>query len=255
MPDAKRQSVAARALRLLDLTDLSDNCRAVAIDALCRRAITPHGTVAAVCIWPRFVTQAARILLGTNVRIATVINFPDGSDDIDRAVDDCRETLRDGADEIDLVMPYRDFLAGRIGVAADLIRAVADEMPSGRILKVILETGALKTPDKIAEASALAIAAGANFLKTSTGKIAVSATLEAAKIMLDVLKSHGRAVGFKAAGGIRHVADAQAYLDLADQIMGNDWANSHTFRFGASSLLEALLACLEGRRGDAESTY
>jgi deoxyribose-phosphate aldolase len=255
MPDREQQAIAARALPLLDLTDLSDNCRAIAVDALCRRAVTPHGTVAAICIWPRFVPDAVRRLAGTGIKIATVVNFPHGEDELERAVSDCRETLRDGADEIDLVMPYQAFLAGNISAAGDLIGAVADEIPHGKTLKVILETGALKTPDKIAAASELAIAKGANFLKTSTGKIAVSATPEAAQTMLSVIQKHGRTVGFKAAGGIRQIADAQAYLELADRMMGAAWVNARHFRLGASGLLDALLARLDGRTDRTEGQY
>jgi deoxyribose-phosphate aldolase len=255
MRNEEQRNVAARALPLIDLTDLTDTCRPTAIDALCQRAMTPFGPVAAICIWPRFVTHAVRALVGTNIKIATVINFPHGGDDIERAVSDCRETVRDGATEIDLVMPYRAFLAGRIGVAGDLIRAVADEVPAGKCLKVILETGALKGPEKIAEASQLAIASGANFLKTSTGKIAVSATLEAATIMLNVIRKQDREIGLKAAGGIRQVADAGGYLELCDQIMGRDWANPAHFRFGASALLDTVLACLAGQENQPAGRY
>jgi deoxyribose-phosphate aldolase len=255
MPDREQRAIAARILPLLDLTELSDNCRAVAIDELCRRAVTPYGSVAAICIWPRFVSDAVRSLAGTGIKIATVINFPHGEDELERAVSDCRETVRDGADEIDLVIPYRAFLAGNPRGAGDLIRAVADETRDDKILKVILETGALKTPDKIAAASELAIASGAHFLKTSTGKIAVSATLEAAEIMLNVIQKHGGTVGFKAAGGIRQVSDAQAYLELSDRMMGPAWADARHFRFGASGLLDALRGCLDGRTNETESRY
>jgi deoxyribose-phosphate aldolase len=251
MFDAAQRETAARPLQLLDLTDLSDNCRSVDIDTLCRRAKTLYGPVAAVCTWPRFVAQAKRQLDSSGVRIATVINFPDGGEDLERAVSDTRETLRDGADEIDLVMPYRAFLAGNVGIVGDLIRAVADEIPPGSWLKVILETGTLKTKEHIAEASRLAIAAGAHFLKTSTGKTKVSATPEAARVMLDVIHKENPTVGFKASGGIRTIADAQRYLDLADKRMGADWVNVRHFRIGASSLLEVLLECLEQKSSGA----
>jgi deoxyribose-phosphate aldolase len=255
MPDREQRTIAARTLPLLDLTDLSDNCRAVAVDALCRRAVTPHGSVAAVCIWPRYVSDAVRSLAGTGIKIATVINFPHGEDELERAVSDCRETVRDGADEIDLVMPYRAFLAGNTKGPGDLIRAVADEIRDDKILKVILETGALETPDKIAAASELAIASGAHFLKTSTGKFPVSATLAAARIMLDVIQKHGGSIGFKAAGGIRQISDAQAYLELSDHMMGAAWADARHFRFGASGLLETVLARLDGRTNETESRH
>jgi deoxyribose-phosphate aldolase len=241
LPDAKRT------LALIDLTDLTDDCREGAIDSLCRRSVTKFGAVAAVCIWPHFVGQAARLLAGTGVRIATVLNFPSGGEDIERAVADCRETLRDGADEIDLVMPYRAFLAGDARLAGEMIEAVAAEITGVQTLKVILETGVIADPQLIARASALAIERGAHFLKTSTGKTPVSATPQAAQIMLEAIKASGRPVGFKASGGIRTPEQAAVYLDLADRIMGRDWAKPRTFRFGASQLLDPLIGLLEGQ--------
>ncbi len=238
---------AKRILALIDLTDLSDDCRAGAIDSLCRRGVTKFGAVAAVCVWPHFVGHAARLLAGTGVRIATVLNFPSGGEDIERAITDCRETLRDGADEIDLVMPYRAFLAGDAGLAGAMIEAVAEEIGDTKILKVILETGVIADPALIAKASALAIERGADFLKTSTGKTPVSATPKAAQIMLEAIKTSGRPVGFKASGGIRTPEQAAVYLDLADRIMGRDWARPATFRFGASQLLEPLIGRFESQ--------
>lgn len=238
-------AAAMRALHLLDLTDLADTCREAAVDDLCTRAATPHGPVAAICTWPRFVAQARKRLAGSPVKIATVINFPDGGDAIERAINDAREALRDGADEIDLVLPWRAFLAGDAATAREMIAAVADETGPDHLLKVILETGALGTPEAIAGASRLAIAAGANFIKTSTGKFAVSATPQAAAIMLEEIRACARPVGFKAAGGVRTLAEANIYLALADRIMGPHWATPTTFRLGASSLLDALLADID----------
>lgn len=248
-------SFARRCIGLLDLTDLSDTCTSAAITALCQRAVTPHGPVAAICIWPHYVGEAKKRLHGTGVKIATVVNFPKGGDNIDRAVDDTREALRDGADEIDLVMPYRAFMAGDVAVARDMIVAVGEALPAAARLKVILETGALGDESLIARASELALSAGAHFIKTSTGKIAVSATPEAARIMLMALKTSGKNAGFKAAGGIRTLEDAHCYLALADSIMGTGWADSSHFRIGASGLLDALLATLAGGTTHAQGGY
>lgn len=239
-------ATARRALACLDLTDLADNCSEGAIFALCKRARTRHGPVAAICIWPRFVGDAARLLAESGIKIATVINFPQGGDNIERAIADTHEALRDGADEIDLVMPYHAFLRGDAEGASQMIAAVAAELSEQHVLKVILETGALGSGDNIAAASRLAIAAGADFLKTSTGKIATSATPEAAEIMLAQIKASEQAVGFKASGGVRSVADAALYLGLADRAMGAGWAGPETFRLGASALLDALLAAIDG---------
>lgn len=243
-PDATN---ARRALRCLDLTDLTETCSEHAIEALCAKALASPGPVAAVCVWPQFVANARDALRGSTVRIATVVNFPAGGEDVDRIVDDTAEALGDGADEIDLVLPYGAVRRGDIDAANEMVAAVRDVVDKGRLLKVILETGELRDPKLIETASRLAIEAGADFIKTSTGKSPISATPEAVEIMLNVIKASGRPVGLKPAGGIRTVADAALYLGLADRIMGADWAKPATFRIGASSVYDALVAAIEGR--------
>jgi deoxyribose-phosphate aldolase len=181
------------------------------------------------------------------VRIATVINFPAGGEDVGRVTDDVQEALADGANEIDLVLPYNAVRRGELALAAEMVEAVREMTDQGRLLKVILETGELREPFLIETASYLAIEAGADFIKTSTGKTPVSATPEAAEIMLKAIKASSRLVGVKPSGGIRTVADAKIYLDLADRIMGEGWATPKTFRIGASSLYEALIAAIERR--------
>lgn len=238
------RTVAARALALLDLTNLGDPCTEADVEALCARAVGPHGRVAAVCVWPRFVALCRERLEGTAVAIAAVANFPDGSADIDRAVAETRGIVAAGADEVDVVLPYADWLAGKQGLAGDLVAACKEACGHDAHLKVILETGRLGGAETIAAASRDAIAAGADFIKTSTGKIEVSATPEAAEAMLSVIHESPRPVGFKAAGGIRTLADAETYLAIADRILGPDWATPKTFRFGASGLLDDLLAHL-----------
>jgi deoxyribose-phosphate aldolase len=238
MTDSDMGAVARRALPLLDLTDLGETCTETKIDALCRDA--KAGPVAAICVWPRFVTQGARALSGTGIRTATVINFPEGGEDCARATDDTAEALRDGADEIDLVLPYRALMRGDAALARDMVEAVRDVCGSAT-LKVILETGELGNPERIQVASRLALEAGADFLKTSTGKSPVSATPEAAEAMLTEIRASGRPAGLKVSGGLRSVADAATYLALADRIMGPDWATPKTFRLGASSLYGALV--------------
>ena len=239
-PDAA--AVARRALPLLDLTDLTETCTEPKIDALCRDALS--GGVAAICVWPHFVAQGARALKGSGIRVATVINFPAGGEDCARATDDTAEALRDGADEIDLVLPYRAFLHGDAETARDMVEAVRDTCGAA-ILKVILETGELADPDVIRRASRLALEAGADFLKTSTGKSPVSATPEAAEAMLIEIQASARPAGLKISGGLRSVADAATYLALADRIMGPDWVGPKTFRLGASSLFGALMQARE----------
>ena len=239
------RATALRALACLDLTDLADSTSQEEATRLIARGQTAYGPVAAICIWPAFVSGAAQRLRGSKIRLATVINFPAGGEDIERAVEDARQALRDGANEIDLVMPWRALLAGDPALPRAMIEAVAQCLPSGHRLKVIIESGELKDPAFIDAASRIAIEAGAHFIKTSTGKTPISATPAAARVMLNAIKDMGKPVGFKASGGVRTLADAQVYLDLADEIMGPDWATPETFRFGASGLLDALLAALQ----------
>ncbi|MEE1655633.1 deoxyribose-phosphate aldolase [Microvirga sp. CF3062] len=241
--------IALRALRSLDLTDLTDTCTDQAIDALCKKALDPRGPVAAVCVWPQFVKRSQENLKGSSVRIATVVNFPAGGEDVSRVVDDTQEALSDGANEIDLVLPYEAVRRGDLAAATEMVEAVRELIDGDRLLKVILETGELKDANLIETASRIAIDAGADFIKTSTGKTPVSATPEAAEIMLNAIKALGKPVGLKPSGGIRTVADAKIYLDLAERIMGQGWATPRTFRIGASSVYDALIAASEGREG------
>lgn len=238
-------ALARRALGLLDLTDLASGATEAGIVALCAKAVAPEGHVAAVCVWPQFVGVARRVLKDGDVRIATVVNFPAGGTHVGRITSDVGEALSDGADEIDLVMPYKAFLDGDAEVAREMIsevRAACD----GKLLKVILESGAFPDQARLRAACELAIAAGADFLKTSTGKIDISATPEAARTILDCIKASARPVGFKASGGIRSLAEAGVYLDLADRIMGPGWVAPSTFRFGASSLHGVLIDAIRG---------
>lgn len=237
---------AARALALLDLTDLSDDASEAGTLALCRKALAPPGAVAAICIWPRFVASARAVLAGAPLRIATVVNFPAGGTDIAAVTAETEAALAAGADEIDLVLPWRAFLAGDTQTARDMVAAVRQACGAST-LKVILETGEYPDLAAVKAASELAIAAGADFIKTSTGKTAHSASLPAVQVMLDVIKAAGRPVGLKPSGGIRTLADSQAYLALADATMGPGWATAKTFRFGASGLHQVLVDAIEGR--------
>lgn len=238
-------SVAHRALALLDLTDLNDGCTDDDVGRLCARAVTPHGSVAAVCVWPRFVSSAVDELADTGVKVATVVNFPSGDEPVEHVVETTTMAISDGADDIDLVLPYRAFLAGdekSVGAMLDAVRAV---VTPPRHLKVILETGELGRLDLVERAARLAIEHGADFVKTSTGKSKVSATPDAVRTMLRVIAEADRPVGIKPSGGIRTVDDAAVYLALADEIMGAAWVSPHTFRFGASGLLDAILDTID----------
>lgn len=233
--------VARLATSLLDLTDLADDATAAAATALCERARSAG--VAAVCVWPRHVARCAAALDGSPVRIATVVNFPSGDEPVDAVVAATETALADGAHEIDVVLPYRAWLAGDTAAAADLLDAVRGRVTDAAgTVKVIIESGELPDRRAIEEAAQFAVTHGADFVKTSTGKTPVSATPEAAEAILTAIRDSGGAAGFKASGGIRTVADARTYLDIAERVMGPDWATPATFRFGASSLLDALEA-------------
>lgn len=234
---------ARRAIALIDLTDLSDDHSPDGIDALCRRAVMHH--TAAVCVWPEFVERCATAVAGTGVRVATVVNFPSGREPLGDVVAMTRTALADGADEIDVVIDHRSFLAGELTAVSAGLEAVREVVDRPAEVKVILETGELGSLEHVTAASELAVAHGADFLKTSTGKTAVGATLDAHEAMLRVIAATDRPVGVKPSGGIRTPDEAAAYLAVADRIMGPDWATPATFRFGASSLLDALLAVLD----------
>ncbi|WP_448206846.1 deoxyribose-phosphate aldolase [Azospirillum sp. sgz302134] len=248
--DAK---VAARAIGLLDLTSLNDDDTDDAVEKLCKRAVTPAGKVAAVCVWPRFVKTARKSLKGSGVRIATVVNFPGGETDAPTVAADTKAAIKDGAHEIDVVLPYRAFIDGARTQPLNVIRACREACGADVTMKVILESGCFPDPELLAWAARDSIAAGADFLKTSTGKVQPAATLEAAAVLLHVIHESGKTVGFKAAGGIRDAAGAAAFLALADQLQGKGWATPKTFRFGASSLLGSLLTAAGhgGKGGDA----
>lgn len=244
------QQAAVRALACLDLTDLDADCDAAAVDALVSRARTPHGPVAAVCIWPAFVAQARRALSGSGIRVATVVNFPAGTAPLSATLGEVERARGDGADEIDLVVPWRRLVAGAPEAVTEEVAAVKEICGPLR-LKAILETGELADPGLIRTAADAALAGGADFLKTSTGKVPVNATPEAAAILLDAIAASGRDVGLKPAGGVRTTADAAVYLGLCDARMGPGWAGPERFRIGASGVLSALLATLDSADTEA----
>lgn len=255
MDTGNPRDVAVKAISLLDLTNLNEDCTPADIEALCARAQTPHGNAAAICIWPRFVAQARPLLAGTGIRIATVVNFPGGELPTNDVLAETRQAIADGADEIDMVMDYRAFMAGERDRVADQMAAVRAACAAPVLLKVILETGVLEDEGVIRAACGLAISAGADFLKTSTGKVEVNATPEAARILLGSIRQSGKPIGFKAAGGIRTTQDAALYLRLAEEIMGEGWLGPQTFRFGASGVLTNLLATLAGAEQTGGSGY
>ncbi len=241
--------VAQRLVPLIDLTSLNTADNDLVIKSLCELAITPLGNVAAVCIYPPFVKLAKQLLANSGIKVATVCNFPLGTQDVDTTVTEIETAIDNGADEIDVVMPFRDYVTGARAAMQFYIKACKDACGDKVLLKVILETGVLKHPRMIATATFDVLNAGADFVKTSTGKISVGATIDAARAMLLTIHelSPGlvRPIGFKASGGIRTIEQASSYLKLADEIMGPAWVSPRTFRMGASSLLKEILQYAE----------
>jgi deoxyribose-phosphate aldolase len=240
------QHSARVALACLDLTSLNDLDTEADVAKLCQRAQSPLGPVAAVCVWPRL-AAFARSQLPVHIGVAAVANFPHGHIDVAAAMRDTQQIVQAGAQEVDVVLPYHQLMAGDEAAVSRLLQAVRLACP-GLVLKVILETGELKTSELITRASELALEAGADFLKTSTGKTPVNATVAAARSMLhaiaanQVAKNH---VGFKASGGIKTVQDAMIYEALTEQILGREALTPKRFRIGASSLLNDIETVLD----------
>ena len=236
---------ALRTLASMDLTSLGEDDTDEKIINLCSRAVCPAGHVAAVCVYDRFVPLARKELAGTGVKVATVCNFPHGGADAQATVAQAIAQVAAGVDEVDVVLPYKRYMSGDEDRAISIIEQVRSVCGVKARLKVILETSQIKSLRMIEAASRDVIVAGADFIKTSTGKVPGGAQLDVAAVMLSVISElqpqRKRPLGFKPSGGLSTVGDAAGYLYLADRIMGEGWATPETFRFGASSLLDDVL--------------
>ncbi|MDX2101122.1 MAG: deoxyribose-phosphate aldolase [Alphaproteobacteria bacterium] len=232
-------AVARRALPLLDLTLLNDDDDEARIRGLAARATTPVGSVAALCVWPRLV-KTAYTERPAGVRLATVVNFPQGTDAPGQVIDTILDAFNYGVEEIDVVFPHVYFRHGSVEYCRQVLTAYR-QVTTGRTLKVILETGLIPDPGTLRTMCQIAIECGADFLKTSTGKVPVGATLPAAEVMLRTIIGSGRPVGLKISGGLRTAEQIAPYLTLADRLMGVSWVSPQTFRIGASSLIDDLI--------------
>jgi deoxyribose-phosphate aldolase len=252
------------AIRCMDLTTLEGADTPGKVAALCSKAVRPQPAdpsipgVAAVCVYPSLVAGAVGHLRDTPVRVASVATaFPSGQSFLDVKLAETREAVASGAHEVDMVIDRGAFLSGRYQQAYDEIVAVREASGSAH-LKVILETGELGSYDNVRRASILAMAAGADFVKTSTGKIQPAATLPVSLVMMESIRDFhretGRAIGFKAAGGIRTSKLAIAYLVLLWETLGAEWMTPDRFRLGASSLLnDVLMQIVKERSGAYQS--
>ncbi|MFI5843691.1 deoxyribose-phosphate aldolase [Catenuloplanes sp. NPDC051500] len=235
-------------IRMVDLTTLEGADTPGKVRNLCQKALNPgHGAprVAAICVYPAMVATAHEVLRGSGVHLASVATaFPSGQSPLEIRLADTRAAVEAGADEIDMVINRGAFLSGRYTEVFEEIVAVKEACGDAH-LKVILETGELATYDNVRRASWLAMLAGGDFIKTSTGKVPVAATPPVTMIMLeavrDFLDQTGRKVGVKPAGGIRTTKDAVKYLVLVNETAGEGWLDPDWFRFGASTLLNDLL--------------
>ena len=244
-------------LSAVDLTTLTCNDSVESVTEFAKRTVTfaekyPQiPNVASICVYPAFVETVGVAVDGTPMRITSVGGgFPASQTFLEVKMLEVAMAVENGADEVDIVLNVGKMLTGAYDEAANEVEVIRSEMDSDIILKVIIESGALKTPDLIRKASLISMAAGADFIKTSTGKIDVAATPEAAVVMCQAIKDFyaatGRKVGFKAAGGVKTPSDAALYYTIVEQILGEEWLTTDLFRIGASSAANNLLSAIVG---------
>ncbi len=253
---------ALKVFSLTDLTSLNDNDTDNTIRDFCKLSYIDgkllgrdeNETVAAICVYPRFLKLAREIIesIGNkrHISLACVINFPYGTDHKVMIMEQLKYSIDNRVDEVDLVFPYVDFLKGDKEKAFDIVKSVREKCTGNIKLKVILETGVLSDASLIKEACSMVMACGADFIKTSTGKAKINATVESVKVILDEISRQQKLYGLyfdcglKVSGGIKTVSQAMEYIDLAQKIMGHDWIKPKNIRFGASSLVLDIMAIL-----------
>lgn len=242
----------------IDLTTLSCTDSVTSVTRFAGKAAEfykqfPHlPNVASICVYPAFVETVGLAIDGTPMRITSVGGgFPAAQTYLEVKVLEVAMAIENGADEVDIVLNVGRMLTGEYDEAANEVEVIRAEMDEDVVLKVIIESGALKTPELIRKASLLSMFAGADFIKTSTGKIDVAATPEAAVVMCEAIRDYyrktGRKVGFKAAGGVRTPEDAALYYTIVEEILGPEWLTTDLFRIGASSAANNILSAIEGR--------
>ena len=250
-------------LSMMDLTTLRTEDTPTSVEKLVGKVnsfmkeYSDYPLPASICVYPNFASTVRKGLVSSDVHVTCVAGcFPSSQSYLEIKVRECEMAVENGADEIDIVLALNSFMCGDYESARAEIRAMraavdAAGAKAGRkvVLKVILETGLLVAPEKIAAASFLAMEEGADFIKTSTGKVPVNATPVAAYVMCECIRKYyaatGRKVGFKAAGGISNAKDAVSYYMIAKTILGNEWMNRDLFRFGVSRLANSLISSIE----------
>jgi len=251
-------------LSMIDLTTLEGKDTPGKVKQLCYKAkhlldsYEGLPTVAAVCVYPSMVKVAKRSLEGSNIKIASVATaFPSGQASLKVKIEDTKYAVSEGADEVDMVISRGKFLAGEYNFVFDEIAAIKEACGEAR-LKVILETGELSTFDKVRRASDIAMYAGADFIKTSTGKVQPAATMPVTLVMLEAIRDYyystGKMIGMKPAGGISKSKLAIHYLVMLNEVLGENWMNNHWYRFGASSLAnDELMQLVKEKTGSYQS--
>ncbi len=245
-------------LSAIDLTTLTCNDSVESVTEFANKTVTfseaypDVPNVASICVYPAFVETVGLAIDGTPMRITSVGGgFPASQTFLEVKMLEVAMAVENGADEVDIVLNVGKMLTGAYDEAANEVEMIRSEMDSDIVLKVILETGALKSPELIRKASLISMAAGADFIKTSTGKIDVAATPEAAVVMCQAIKDYydktGVKVGFKAAGGVKTPQDAALYYTIVEQILGEQWLTTDLFRIGASSAANNLLSAIVGK--------
>jgi len=261
--EASTEEALKRCFSLMDLTTLHTNDTAESVLALVRKAnaikaeFPSYPYPASICVFSNFASVVKENRISDEIHVTTVSGcFPSSQSFLEVKVRECELAVREGADEVDIVLALNSFMAGdyesasaEICAMREAIDKVAASQNRKVVLKVILETGLLSTPERIAEASFLAMEAGADFIKTSTGKVEVNATPVAACVMCECIRKFyektGRMVGFKAAGGISTAEEAMSYYLIGKTILGEKWMNKEYFRFGVSRLGNSLMSAIE----------
>ena len=245
-------------LSAIDLTTLTCNDSVESVTAFAQKTVTFNEAypdvpnVASICVYPSFVETVGLAVDGTPMRITSVGGgFPASQTFLEVKMLEVAMAVENGADEVDIVLNVGKMLTGAYDEAANEVEMIRSEMDEDVVLKVIIESGALKTPELIRKASLISMAAGADLIKTSTGKIDVAATPEAAVVMCQAIKDFyektGTKVGFKAAGGVKTPEDAALYYPIVEQILGEQWLPTDLFRLGASSAANNLLSAIVGK--------
>ena len=258
-----KQEVIKLAISMLDLTTLEGKDSEGKVRQLCAKALRPYPMddvpqVAAVCVYPTWVATAKKALKGSSINVASVATaFPSGNAPLAMRLEDTRYAVGEGADEIDMVISRGKFLQGEYNEIYDEIAAVKEACGAAH-LKVILETGELETYEKVRLASDIAMDAGADFIKTSTGKVQPAATMPVTLVMLQAIRDYyyktGKKIGMKPAGGIKTSKQAIQYLVMVKETLGNEWLTPEYFRFGASTLAnDLLMQFVKGKTGHYQS--